>query len=237
MRNAVIDAFITEAIERNDLQFGGGGGGYDQRGIAEPLSGNAVTESQRTAVEKWLGLQPHVIKFEVGPLFVDSMAEDGQMQIRIRYQVRQEAEPRELELSPEEYFDPPVPGESLNISSSVARLLDTFQYTPYSADELLWTVVEIRHGERFSRLRTQLLDGMRTLMHHSENPDGTEEIIHSTQLGPDTWHTVRTFKQPGQTWSVMLNKLVVERPDESPEFRDYCEAWSTEELKGFGIVQ
>jgi uncharacterized protein YggL (DUF469 family) len=70
-RNAVIQAFATEAIEGNDLQFGGGGRGDWQSGIAEPHSTNTATEGQRRAVEGWLRSQPRVVEFVVGPLAVD----------------------------------------------------------------------------------------------------------------------------------------------------------------------
>jgi uncharacterized protein YggL (DUF469 family) len=70
-RNAVIQAFITEAIEGNNLQFGGGGGGDWQSGIAEPHSTNIATEAQRQAVEAWLQSQPRIVEFIVGPLRED----------------------------------------------------------------------------------------------------------------------------------------------------------------------
>jgi uncharacterized protein YggL (DUF469 family) len=76
-RNAVIEAFITEAIEGNDLQFGGGGAGDWQRGVAESHSTNAATEAQRRAVEAWLRSHPRVTKFAVGPLGDGAEAEPG----------------------------------------------------------------------------------------------------------------------------------------------------------------
>jgi hypothetical protein len=158
------------------------------------------------------------------------------MNIRIHYQRRDEANPRLLELSPEDYFDPLNPGETLSVRS-VPRLLHTYQYTPCRADELRWTVVEITDGESFWRVRTQLIDGIRTLMHHSEQADGSEEIIHSTELGPLCSHTIRTLKQPGKTWAVVMNCITVEQPTHLVESRDFCESWSFEELKAFGSVR
>ncbi len=157
------------------------------------------------------------------------------MQISIRYLRCDEATPRVLELSPEEYFDPLNPGETLSVQS-VPRLLDTYQYTPHRADELRWTVVKITDGAAFWQVRTQLLDGMRSLMHHSQASDGSEEIIHQTELGPNCWHTVRTLKQAGKTWAIVMNSLTVERPTHFIQSRDFCELWSFEELKAFGDV-
>ncbi len=111
------------------------------------------------------------------------------MDIRIRCQRRDEEIPRVLELSPEEYFDPLNPGETLSV-----------------------------------RLVPRLLD----LPVHS---DGSEEIIHATELGPLCWHTIRTLKQPGRTWAVMMNRLTVERPVHFVESRDLWELSVIEELK------
>lgn len=159
------------------------------------------------------------------------------MEIRIRYQLRMETTPRTLELSPEDYFDPLTPGEKLSVRS-IPRLFDTYQYTAHHADDLRWTVVEINDGASFWRVRTQLLDGMRSLMHHSQESDGSEEIIHATELGPLCWHTIRTLKKPGQTWAVVMNSLMVEGPPvQMVESRGFCDSYSFEELNAFGTVQ
>jgi uncharacterized protein YggL (DUF469 family) len=76
-RNAVIESFITEAIEGNDLQFGGGGGGNWQSGVAEPHSTTAATEAQRRAVEAWLQRHPRVVEFTVGLLARDGEADES----------------------------------------------------------------------------------------------------------------------------------------------------------------
>ncbi len=158
------------------------------------------------------------------------------MDIRIRYQRLDEATPRFLELSPSEYFDPLDPGEILSVRS-VPRLLETYQYTPHKAEELRWTVVEIKDGADFWHVRTQFLNGMRSLMHHSQQSDGTEEIIHQTELSPRCWHTIRTLKQAGKTWTVVMNSLTVERPARFARSRDFCRLWLWEELLAFGDVQ
>jgi hypothetical protein len=158
------------------------------------------------------------------------------MQVRIRYQRFDEASPRELVLSPEEYFDPLNPGEKLSVRS-VPRLLNAREYTPFRADELRWTVVEISDGESFWRVRTQLLDGMRAFMHHTQSSDGSEEIIHSTELCPGWYHTIRTLKQPGKEWAMVVNSLMVDRAGKPWSSENFCERWSFEELKLFGDVE
>jgi hypothetical protein len=78
---------------------------------------------------------------------------------------------------------------------------------------------------------------MRSLMHHSQESDGAEEVIHATKLGPHCWHTIRTLKEPGQSWAVVMNNLTVERPVQLRTSRDLCKAWSFDELKSFGGVE
>ena len=156
------------------------------------------------------------------------------MQIRIRYQLRSESAPREMELSPEDYFDPLEPGEVPDVRS-VPRYLDAYRYTGIPADDLLWTVLEITDKNDSWRVRTQLLDGRRTLMHHTQRADGTEEIIHSTELAPLCWHVIRTLKQPGKSWAVTMSSLTVESPEEPTlKSRFFCERCTSEELGAFG---
>lgn len=158
------------------------------------------------------------------------------MRIRIRYQRRGEPTLYEMELTPDEYFDPLDPDEALSVDS-LPRLMDTYEYTPHPADELVWTVVEITDGTEYWIVRTQLLDGMRALMHHRQASDGSEEIIHSTEVSPGCWHTVRTLKESGKQWAVVVNSLTVEKPGRMEDSRGYCEWQTYEELKTFGAVR
>jgi hypothetical protein len=157
------------------------------------------------------------------------------MRIQIRYQLHDEPTPREFELSPEEYFDPLEPDEELSVRC-VPRLNDTYLYTPYSADDICWTIVEITDGEEFWKVRTQLLDGMRSLMHHTEESDGSEEIISSTELYPGCWHILRTLKAPGRSWALVTNTLTVERPGRLAKDQDFGGRVSYENRKAFGEV-
>src|SRR5262249_7580487 len=151
------------------------------------------------------------------------------MQVRIRYLRRDEAAPRVLELSPEEYFDPLDEGETLTVRS-VARCCYDFEYTGHRAEDLWWTVLEITDGESFWRGRTQPVDGLRSLMHHTHQSDGSEEIIHQAQISPCCWHTIRTLKRPGKEWAVVMNNLTAEEPGKEMLSRDFGERWSFEQL-------
>lgn len=98
--------------------------------------------------------------------------------------------------------------------------------------------MEITEGTTFWRVRTQCLDGMRNFMHHSQEGDGSEEIIHQTEIRPRCWHIIRTLKQPGKSWAVVYNGLTVEHASQPCEdHHNFCEAWSFEELEAFGDVR
>jgi len=158
------------------------------------------------------------------------------VRICIRYQRRDESTPRVLELSPEEYFDPLDPGEELSVRS-VPRLLEDYQYTPHEADELRWTVLEITDGAKYWRVRTLFMDGVRSFMQHTEESDGSEEIILQSELTSGCWHTTRTLKMPGKSWSVVMDSLDVEQPAQLNMSRNFCESWAFDELKEFGNVR
>lgn len=64
--DAVFDRFILEAIEGNDLAFGGGGPRRVD-GFVTVWGRGSVTEAQREAVERWLAASPEVKRFEIGP--------------------------------------------------------------------------------------------------------------------------------------------------------------------------
>jgi hypothetical protein len=51
------------------------------------------------------------------------------------------------------------------------------------------------------------------------------------------WHTIRTLRQAGKAWAVVMNSLTVEQLGERPESRDFCGPWSFEQMKAFGDVE
>lgn len=76
-RNRVLGEFIAEAIEANDLQFGGGGSEDIWEGIAEPQHRVEATEARRFVVAEWLEQHPQVLEFQVGPLSDDRAIDDS----------------------------------------------------------------------------------------------------------------------------------------------------------------
>src|SRR5262249_20998799 len=147
--------------------------------------------------------------------------------VRITYQLRTESEPQCIELSPETYFELSKPGETSE-SDAIPKFDHAYQYTGYSADELKWTLLE-GGPEKGSVVRTQFLDGLRSMMTHRADADGYEEIIHSTVIGSGGLLILRTVKFPGQSWSVVMSNYSVNHSlGESKQV-----GWSPEELTAF----
>src|SRR5262249_1795558 len=145
--------------------------------------------------------------------------------IRITYQLRSELTPRRVELTPEEYYDPLGPGETYE-RDAIPRFDHAYEYTEHSADDLKWTVLD-GGPIKGTVIRTQLLDGRRSMMTHRADADGYEEIIHSTGIGEGGFLIVRTAKRPGQSWSVTCSVYSVK----DAEWEDKHVGWSFEEMQ------
>ena len=66
--DSFIDEFIDEAIERNGLQFGGGGDRKEWRGFVALDHRGMVTEAHRTKVSDWLASRTEITEYQVGNL-------------------------------------------------------------------------------------------------------------------------------------------------------------------------
>jgi hypothetical protein len=147
--------------------------------------------------------------------------------IRIIYQLRCESRPRSIELSPDDYFDPLDPGENYE-ANGIPRWDHAYQYTGHTADEVKWTVLE-NGPKKGSIVRTQFLDGRRSMMTHRADADGYEAIIHFTAIGEAGLLIVRTVKQPGQAWAVVMSNYSINHSiGESKQV-----GWSFEEMQAF----
>jgi hypothetical protein len=156
------------------------------------------------------------------------------MNVLITYLVRNETESRVLELLPEAYFEPL---DDLDVSwriDDVPKHQDAFEYTGYLAENLCWTVLEIRDGNSLRRVRTQFLDGISSMMTHLVDPDGSEEIIHQTEVCAGCWHTIRTSRQAGKAWTVVMNEVTAVGSNRLLRDRGYCGRWSFEAMQEFG---
>ena len=150
--------------------------------------------------------------------------------IRITYQLRSETTLRSLELTPEEYYHPLEQNETYE-RGAIPRFHHAYQYTKHSADDLRWTVLE---GGPIagSVIRTQFLDGRRSMTTHRTDANGYEEIIHSTAVGEGRLLIVRTVKKPGQAWAVVSSGCLVN----DATWEGIKVGWSREEMQAFGKI-
>ncbi len=125
--------------------------------------------------------------------------------IRITYQTHDGIVPVTIEIAPSEYYDP-LDSNAVSFElDGVQRYTAPHEYVPVHPDNLkLLIIIEPQtNGQR--ELRVQYLDGLRSHCMHSIWPDGTEELIHSTDITPETYHIIRTEKDRNGLWSVVMN--------------------------------
>ena len=65
---SLLDKFILEAIEDNDLHCGGGGGPEEWDFIVGANGRKSASEANRQAVRVWLKAQPDISVVSIGPL-------------------------------------------------------------------------------------------------------------------------------------------------------------------------
>jgi len=66
--DAVVEAFISQAIEAQGLVCGGGGKNPTWSVFVTRQGRGSVTEEHRQAIETWLAAQPGVNAVQIGPL-------------------------------------------------------------------------------------------------------------------------------------------------------------------------
>jgi uncharacterized protein YggL (DUF469 family) len=66
--DAVVDAFISQAIEAHGLMCGGGGKNPDWNVFVTRGRRGSVTEEHRQAIERWLATRPEINAVHIGPL-------------------------------------------------------------------------------------------------------------------------------------------------------------------------
>ena len=66
--DAVVDAFISQAIEAHGLLCGGGGKNPEWTVFVTREGRGSVTEEHRHAIERWLAARPEVKTVQIGPL-------------------------------------------------------------------------------------------------------------------------------------------------------------------------
>lgn len=151
--------------------------------------------------------------------------------IRFTYQTHDATLPVTFELSPSEYYDPlESDAESYDVDG-VPKYLSPHEYLSVRPDDLKFLIIQEPTSSGTRELRIQYLDGLRSHCIHSIWPDSTEELIHSTDIGADMYHIVRTEKNLDGYWSVILNTIGHHR-DEAP-IVDRCGRYNYKQLRVF----
>jgi hypothetical protein len=68
-RDAVLDRFIEQAVDANQLRCAGGGGSVAWEFQVMRVKRGSPTEAQRAAVGAWLGAQPEIASYALGGFF------------------------------------------------------------------------------------------------------------------------------------------------------------------------
>jgi len=66
--DAVVDAFISQAIEAHGLVCGGGGKNPEWNVFVTRTGRGSITEGHRQAIETWLAARSEVNTVQIGPL-------------------------------------------------------------------------------------------------------------------------------------------------------------------------
>jgi hypothetical protein len=154
------------------------------------------------------------------------------VEIQLIYQTWDEAAPVSILLPPETYFDPLGPGENYE-THGVPRFNHTWQYLNVPKRRLKWALERRLGTADDATIRTQYMDGGRSSMAHRSNPDGYEEMIHSTQIGDGRCHILRTFKTAGGCWAVHLNSVIEDEDNGSQREERFDQPWTFEEAMKF----
>jgi hypothetical protein len=140
--------------------------------------------------------------------------------IEITYQLREASTPVSIRLTPEQYFDPLEPGESYD-RDGVPRFDHAWQYLGVPLDRLMWTVLRRSGTAEPSVHRTDFFCDGRTWLLHRTDPDGYEELIHSTEFLDGSAHIIRTHRKPSETWTMNTNMLILDSGTPAERVEDY----------------
>lgn len=154
------------------------------------------------------------------------------MEIRISYKLIDHPEIKSLLLTPEEYYDSLEANESFE-DNGVPRFNNTHEYIGLAAKKLKWSIIKITCDKGISYLRSQYLDGDRSMMEHTIDYDGSEEIIHSNEIEKDKWHIIKTHKTLNSSWQVIMNALIDDNPNSGYVSKNYIVEINKEDLFEF----
>ena len=158
------------------------------------------------------------------------------MKITFTYQVEGEKEPRIMYIDPVDYYDP-IDHRENYWDDGIEKFVFPHEYVKTPVAQLKWLTVLIAMKNKARVSRCQYIDGEKTMMHHTIDEDGEEEIIVSTQLPDQSWHTTRILKPPTKSWAVYVDSIDSDiQVDDKYPSNNLCKRWSFKDLKGFSNI-
>lgn len=152
--------------------------------------------------------------------------------VQITYQTKKSNELAYLSLDQSEYYAPLESGNHSFELDRIAKFTDPRQYLPVPADDVILLIVVETHPEGECQFRFQYLDSKRVYSVHSIWPNGTEELIHSTDIPPNHYHIIRTVRDINGYWSVVMN-LHADYKDENRSMSHFVGPFTFETLRSF----
>lgn len=151
--------------------------------------------------------------------------------VTIQYQTHDGEVPIVLQLEPSQYYDPLDDVADTYESDGVPKFTSPDQYVPVDIDDLKYVLIVEPDTTGCRETRVQYLDGLQSHCIHSIWADGTEELIHSTDISPNMYHIIRTQKDRNGFWSVVMN-VYGHNFDEVPAV-DHLGRYNWEQLRDF----
>ena len=127
--------------------------------------------------------------------------------IKITYLLKSDKNPKILEISNSDYFDPLEDENESYASNGCAKYHDPHKYLHVNEGDVSWVIVEEPYEQGTVICRHQYLQGTKVCMIHTSFPNGDEEIIHQAGID-DVYITFRTLKPAGKNWSTVTSSLI-----------------------------
>ena len=154
------------------------------------------------------------------------------MKIEIQYLLLGSDKPSYLAPKPEDYFDPVEHDENF-WDDGVEKNIFPHEHIGIEPSKLKWLIIRQKNGSNTRITRNQYLDGDDSMMTHTKDEFGAEEIIYSRKIG-DAYEIVRILKPTDQSWSVTYNVIASDvKTDDIYPTDNLTKNWSFDELKDF----
>jgi len=159
------------------------------------------------------------------------------MKISIEYLTVGDKSKKSIQLSPEEFFDALDAGENY-WEDGVEKYIFPHEHLSIPVPTLKWIEVTKRQGNLVRTYRCQYLDGDKSMTQHTVSENGDEEIITSSLIAENTYHTTRLIKSSDGVWSTYVDSIDSDvEVGGKYDSKNLIKSWLFDELKEFSNVQ